>query len=64
MYEANLLWTLLKDILSSLETQDLVDMIDVSGSRDRRSARIYSITEKIEHLMRYFHHAERLIDLD
>lgn len=64
MYGANLSWTLLKGILSSLEAQDLVEMIDVSESRDRRSARIYRITVKGEHLMRYFHHAEQLLDLD
>ena len=64
MYGANLSWTILKDILSSLETQDLVEEIDVSESRDRRSARIYRITEKGEHLMRYYKKAEQLIDLD
>jgi predicted transcriptional regulator len=64
MYEANLSWTSLKGILSSLETQDLVEMIDVSESRDRRSAIIYRITEKGEHLMRYFRKAEQLLDLD
>ena len=63
-YGANLSWTSLKGILSSLEAQDLVEMIDVSESRDRRSARIYRITEKGEHLMRYFHHAEQLLNLD
>ena len=64
MYGANLSWTLLKNILSSLETQDLVEEIDVSESRDRRSARIYRITEKGEHLMRYFHNTEQLLSLD
>ncbi len=64
MYGANLSWTSLKGILSSLETQDLVEMIDVSESRDRRSARIYRITGKGEHLIRYFHHVEQPLDLD
>ena len=64
MYEANLSWTLLQDILGSLETQDLVEEIDVSESRDKRSARIYRITEKGESLMRYFHHAEQLLNLE
>ena len=63
MYEANLSWMLLKDILSSLESQDLVEEIDVSGSRDRRSVRIYRITEKGGALLRYFHHAEQLLSL-
>ena len=64
MYEANLSWTLLQDILGSLETQDLVEEIDVSESRDKRSARIYWITHKGESLMRYFHHAEQLLNLE
>ena len=64
MYEANLSWTLLQDILYSLETQDLVEEIDVSESRDKRSARIYRITEKGDALTRYFHHAEQLLSLD
>ncbi|MCK4581862.1 helix-turn-helix transcriptional regulator, partial [Candidatus Bathyarchaeota archaeon] len=64
MYEANLSWTLLQDILGSLETQDLVEEIDVSESRDKRSARIYRITEKGESLMRYFHYAEQLLNLE
>ena len=64
MYEANLSWTLLNDILSSLETQDLVEEIDVSEYRDKRSVRIYRITEKGDALIRYFHHAEQLLRLD
>ena len=64
MYEANLSWTILKDILSSLVSQDLAEEIDVSESRDKRSVRIYRITEKGDHLIRYFHHAEQLLNLD
>ena len=64
MYEANLSWMLLNDILSSLISQDLVEEIDMSGSRDKRADRIYRITEKGDALLRYFHHAEQLLNLD
>jgi len=64
MYEANLSWTLLQDVLDSLATQDLVEEIDMAESRDKRTARIYRISEKGEHLIRYFHHAEQLLSLD
>ena len=64
MYEANLSWTILNKVLSILVSQDLVEEIDASESRDKRSARIYRITEKGEALIRYFHHAEQLLNLD
>lgn len=64
MYEANLSWTLLKDVLSSLETQDLVEGIDASESGDKRTSKIYKITEKGEHLIKYFHNAEQLLKLN
>lgn len=64
MYEANLSWTSLRDILFSLVTQDLVEEIDMTESRDKRTDRIYRVTEKGERLIRYFHHAEQLLSLD
>jgi predicted transcriptional regulator len=64
MYEANLSWTSLKNIMSSLVSQDLVEEIDVSESRDKRTAKIYRITEKGNHLIKYFHRAEQLLQLD
>ena len=64
MYEANLSWRLLNDILSSLESQELVEEIDVSGSRDKRTDRIYRTTGKGDTLIRYFHNAEQLLSLD
>jgi predicted transcriptional regulator len=64
MYEANLSWMSLKDILSSLVSQDLVEEIDVSESRDKRTNKVYRVTEKGNHLIRYFHRAERLLELE
>jgi predicted transcriptional regulator len=64
MYEANLSWTLFQDVLDSLAIQDLVREIDMTESRDKRTDRIYRITEKGENLIKYFHHAEQLLSLD
>jgi predicted transcriptional regulator len=64
MYEVNLSWTLLNKVLSSMVSQDLVKEIDMSDSRDKRTDRIYRITEKGDTLMRYFHYAEQLLKPD
>jgi len=64
MYEANLSWTSLKDVLSLLLSQELVEEIDISESRDKRTVRIYKITEKGDHLIRYFHRAEQLLQIE
>jgi predicted transcriptional regulator len=64
MYEANLSWTALKDILSSLVSQDLVEEIDMTESRDKRTNKVYRVTEKGNHLIRYFHRAEQLLELE
>ena len=64
MYEANLSWKLLNDTLSYLVSQDLVMELDMSDSRDKRTNKVYKITQKGEALTRYFHHAEQLLKLD
>ena len=64
MYEANLSWRILNEVLSSLTVQDLVEEVDVSDSRDKRTNTVYRITGKGEALLRYFHHAEQLLNLD
>ena len=64
MYEANISWTLLNNVLSFLVSQDLVEEVDASASQDKRTDRIYRITEKGDTLIRYFHHAEQLLKLD
>lgn len=64
MYEAKLSWMLLKDVLSSLVSQDLVEEIDTSDSRDKRTNKVYRIAEKGDALIRYFHQAEQLLNVD
>ena len=64
MYEANLSWTVLNSILSSLMSQGLLDEIDMSRSRDRRNTRVYRITKKGETVLRYYRDAESLLKVD
>lgn len=64
MYEANLSWTSLKGILFALVSQDLVEEIDVSEPRDKRTNKVYRVTMKGDRLIRYFHHAEQLLEFD
>ena len=64
MYEANLSWKTMNEILSLLVSQGLIDEIDMSRSRDKRNSRAYKITKKGETIIRYYANAERLIKID
>ena len=64
MYESNLSWKILNEILSSLTRQELLDEIDVTSSTDRRTSRLYRITGKGESVVRYYRNAEHLIKVD
>ena len=64
MYEANLSWTILNEILSSLVSQSLLEEIDTSRSRDRRNNRVYRITKKGETVVRFYRNAEKLLKTD
>ena len=64
MYEANLSWTILNEILSSLVSQSLLEEIDTSRSRDRRNNRVYKITKKGETVVRFYRNAEKLLKTD
>jgi predicted transcriptional regulator len=64
MYGANLSWKLLQDILSSLVDQSLIEEIDTSESRDKRTNTVYDITKKGESVIRYFERAKGLIEVD
>ena len=64
MYGANLSWKLLQGILGSMVTQGLIEEIDASHSRDKRSNRLYEITQKGESVIRYFERARGLIEVD
>jgi predicted transcriptional regulator len=64
MYGANLSWKLLQGILSSMVAQDLIEEIDVSDSRDKRTNTVYQVTTKGDSVIRYFDRAKGLIEVD
>jgi predicted transcriptional regulator len=64
MYGSNLSWNLLQSVLSSMADQDLITMIDESDSRDKRTNVVYMITHKGDSVLKYYHHAKGLIDVD
>lgn len=64
MYESNLSWKILNSTLSNLISQSLIDEFDMSDSRDKRTNKVYKITQKGEALTRYFHNAEQLLKID
>ena len=64
MYGANLSWKLLQVVLNSMANQDLIEEIDVSTSRDKRTNTVYQITTKGDSVIRYFHRAKELIEVD
>jgi len=64
MYGANLSWKLLQGILVSMVNQDLIEEIDVSDSRDKRTNTIYQVTQKGDSVIRYFDRAKGLIEVD
>ena len=64
MYGANLSWKLLQGILNSMAAQDLIEEIDVSDSRDKRTNTVYQVTPKGDSVIRYFDRAKGLIDVD
>ena len=64
MYGANLSWKLLQGILSSMVAQDLIDEVDASESKDKRTSKYYEITPKGDSVIRYFDRAKGLIEID
>jgi predicted transcriptional regulator len=64
MYGANLSWKLLQGVLGSLVSQELIDEVDLSRSRDKRTNRVYHVTKKGDNVIRYFNHAKELIVVD
>ena len=64
MYGANLSWKLLQSVLDNMIDQGLIDEIDQSRSKDKRTSKIYELTSRGDSVIRYFRHAKQLIDLD
>ena len=62
MYASNLSWKPLCQILKSLIAQGLIEEHSV-GEGNKRTKRIYSITEKGDTVLMYFNNAKNLMEL-
>jgi predicted transcriptional regulator len=63
MYSANLSWKPLRQILKSLVAQDLIDE-EAFDDGDKRTKKIYRITEKGDNVLKYFNRAKDLMELE
>jgi len=61
MYNANLSWKPLKEILKSMCLQGVIQEISGDGD-DKRTKRNYVLTEKGENILRYFNKAKCLME--
>lgn len=64
MYEANLSWKPLQKILNSMLAQKLVEDVDASDNRDKRTNTIYKITQKGENIINYFNRAREYLEIE
>jgi predicted transcriptional regulator len=64
MYGSNLSWKLLQGVLSSMVDQGLIEEIDESESRDKRTNKVYKVTSKGDGVIRYFDRAKGLLEVD
>ncbi len=60
MYNANLSWKPLKEILNTLCLQGVIDEVSGDGD-DKRTKKNYILTEKGENILRYFNKAKGLM---
>lgn len=63
MYGANLSWKPLQRILKSLVSQGLV-IEHAKSEGDKRTKKVYEITDKGENVLQYFNRARGLIELE
>ena len=64
MYEANLSWKPLQKILKSMLSQDLIEEIDASNNRDKRTNIIYALTQKGENIITYFNRGREYLKIE
>ena len=64
MYEANLSLKPLQKILNSMLAQKLVEDVDASDNRDKRTNTIYKITQKGENIITYFSRAQEYLEIE
>jgi predicted transcriptional regulator len=62
MYNANLSWKPLKEILHTLCNQGLIEEL-LTDDSDKRTKKCYKVTEKGENVLRYFNKARYLLEV-
>jgi predicted transcriptional regulator len=65
MYGANLSWKPLQKILDSMVAQSLItEIASEEDSGDKRTTKVYKITQKGENTIKYFSRAKELLPLE
>ncbi|MHA2393520.1 MAG: winged helix-turn-helix domain-containing protein [Promethearchaeota archaeon] len=67
MYQSNLSYKLLKDVLESLVNQELITAMEPTTTgrkRDKRTNTLYVITPKGQNVLRYFHNARGMLQIE
>lgn len=64
MYEANLSWRPLQRILKSMKSQGLIEEIDITGNRDKRTNTMFKITQKGENIITYFNRGKEYLKIE
>ena len=64
MYEANLSWKPLQKILDSMVSQGLVEKMDASNNRDKRTNTVFGITQKGENIINYFNRGKEFLKIE
>ena len=64
MYEANLSWKPLQRILESMTSQGLIEKMDASNNRDKRTNTVFTITQKGENIINYFNRGKEFLKIE
>jgi predicted transcriptional regulator len=64
MYEANLSWKPLQRILESMVSQGLIEKMDASNNRDKRTNTVFAITQKGENIINYFNRGKEFLKIE
>ena len=64
MYEANLSWKPLQRILESMVSQGLIEKMDATNNRDKRTNTVFGITQKGENIINYFNRGKEFLKIE
>ena len=64
MYEANLSWKPLQRILESMVSQGLIEKMDATSNRDKRTNTVFQITQKGENIINYFNRGKEFLKIE